>query len=186
MAYIHVLSKGVQATIVAILLGLSSCSSTPTPYGPAAAQKGYGYADQQIEQNRYRVTFEANSATPRTRVEDYVLYHAAELTNAKGFDYFLLAAQNTEAMVPSPSSSPSFSIGGFGFGGGGGSGVGGGAGISFGAGDSREQYRASADVVMMKGSKPEGDARAFSAREVVGRLGPIRLRPGSGSNASER
>jgi hypothetical protein len=39
-----------------------------------------GYSDQQIESNRFRVSFAGNSLTARETVERYLLYRAAELT----------------------------------------------------------------------------------------------------------
>ena len=40
------------------LLALAGCTA-PTPYQPTA--DGYGYSEQQLESNRYRVTFSGNS-----------------------------------------------------------------------------------------------------------------------------
>ena len=58
---------------------LSGCA-TPTPYQPLGAPTGVrgGFTDQQIERNRFRVTFAGNQFTSRQRVENYLLYRAAE------------------------------------------------------------------------------------------------------------
>ena len=66
---------------------LSGCA-TPTPYQPLGAPTGVrgGFTDQQIERNRFRVTFAGNQFTSRQRVENYLLYRAAELTTERGFD----------------------------------------------------------------------------------------------------
>ena len=49
--------------VVALGLLLAACAANPTPY--QAAQGGFGYSQQQTEENRYRVTFAGNSATSR-------------------------------------------------------------------------------------------------------------------------
>lgn len=72
--------------IAAVLL--SSCS---TKY----AQRGgwpdvYGYSDTPLDSTTYQVTFAGNSATAPDLVDRYALYRAAELTAAKGFDYFVV------------------------------------------------------------------------------------------------
>ena len=58
-----------RLTAAALLTAaLAACAASPTPY-QIAGEDG-GYADQQIESDRYRVSFEGNSATPRETVED--------------------------------------------------------------------------------------------------------------------
>ena len=47
---------------------LAACT-TPTPY-ETVAENDYGYSEQKIEDNRYRVTFAGNSATKRETVEN--------------------------------------------------------------------------------------------------------------------
>ena len=78
------------------LLGLLSGCVQPTPYQPAPPQ-GFGYSEDRIEQNRFRITFRGNSITTRETVEDYLLYRAAELTLQNGFDHFLMVGRDTEA-----------------------------------------------------------------------------------------
>src|ERR1700679_1252731 len=79
----------IAAAAVAALGGLAACE-TATPYqplNPAAASSG-GYSDTKLEQDRWRVTFAGNSMTSRETVETYLLYRAAELTVAQGYDWF--------------------------------------------------------------------------------------------------
>src|SRR3546814_2720956 len=68
-------------------LMLFACA-TPTPYQPLGT-RGTGasgcYASQQIEQNRFRVSFSGNQLTSRERVENYLLFRAAELTVQNGY-----------------------------------------------------------------------------------------------------
>lgn len=155
---------------LASLLLLAGCA-VPTPYQPAA--DGFGYREQQIETNRYRVTFAGNSVTPRETVENYLLYRAAELTLASGHDYFTVVDQNVERST-----------------------------VYFGTGQSHlgfldhrhsrsglvglgfsnytahpiDSYTAFADIVVAEGEKPAGAVNAYDARDVIDRLGPTIVR----------
>lgn len=79
--------------IVVFIYTLSGCAA-PTPYQPADP---YGFSEQQLEDDRYRIRFRGNAQTEREVVENYLLYRAAELTLAKGYDYFLLADRSIDA-----------------------------------------------------------------------------------------
>jgi len=52
---------------------LASCA-TPTPYQPASGSGAFrtGYWDEQIESDRFRVTFAGNSLTSRETVERFL------------------------------------------------------------------------------------------------------------------
>lgn len=154
--------------LLALAVALAACA-TATPYQPLT--KGEGYAERRIESNRYLVSFAGNSYTPRETVETYLLYRAAELTLANGGDYFSMVGQDTDAdrrytqtiggfggfgyywwdpFYPSAAVATSYPI---------------------------TEYRAQANILVMKGSKPAGDVRAFDAREVKTNLEPSILRP---------
>jgi hypothetical protein len=152
-----------------ILMALAACTTSPTPY--QAATGTLGYRDQQLESNRYRVSFAGNSATPRDKVQDYALYRAAELTIASGNDYFKVASRNTDA-TSTGGGGPSFGVGVGGVSGGGGGGVGLGLSSILGGGGSSDSYTVSMDILVFKGTKPVNDTEAYDAREVVRRLGP--------------
>ena len=87
--------RAIGTTLVGAL-ALAACA-TPTPYQPATGSGFYrnGYADQQIEPNRYQVSFAGNSLTSRETVERYLLYRSAQLTLERGYDYFILADRDT-------------------------------------------------------------------------------------------
>jgi hypothetical protein len=77
-----------------VALVLAACQ-TPTPYQPSL-NATYGYSDEQISQNRYRVTFVGNSSTRRETVEDYLLLRAAEVTRNAGFNWFIFDTRDTK------------------------------------------------------------------------------------------
>jgi len=150
-----------------ILVGLAACTS-PTPY--RAATGDTGYRDQQIETNRFRVSFAGNSATPLNRVQDYALYRAAELTVANGYDYFKVASRSTDTRGGAVGG-PSIGVGVGGGTGGGGGGVGIGLSSILGGGYPQGST-VSMDIVMFRGEKPAADQSAYDARQVLKRLAP--------------
>ncbi len=179
-------------------LALAACA-TPTPYQPASGQGFYrnGYSDQQIEPNRYQVSFSGNSLTSRETVERYLLYRAAQLTLEHGYDHFLLADRDTN-LRSRTYSTPGW--GGAGFGGGFGWGGWGPAWRYRSAGfgwrrwdpfwgdpffdrsvDIRtvDKYEAMAEIVLGRGAKPRDNIRAFDARSVLQSLGPTVTAPES-------
>jgi hypothetical protein len=158
----------------ALALLLAACAS-PTPYQPGWMGDGYGYSEQRIEDNRFRVAFQGSSATPRETVENYLLYRAAELTLAQGGDYFVIVARGA-----SPAYGGSSRVGttvGVGGGSRGGIGTWMGVGVPLGGtgGGPRE---ASAEIVIHRGAKPEDMPNAFDAGAVQQNIGPRILRPG--------
>lgn len=157
------------ALALAGLISLAACSSTPTPYQQEV--EGYGYSQQQIEGNRYRVSFSGNSFTSRNTVENYVLYRAAEIAQAQDGEHFVVVSRDTEA-----NTSYSFpgGLGGSVFGGTGGVGVGMGTG---GFASPVTRYVAYADIVVYRGPKPKDDPNSYDVREVIARLGPTLVRP---------
>ena len=164
--------------------GLAACE-TATPYQPLSphnAQSG-GFTETRLDANHWRVTFQGNSLTSRGTVENYLLYHAAELTLSQGFDWFETADRSTDKQtdtyaLPGP----------YGFGWrpywrfyGGPYGWrdwypdgpwGPGCGRPFGPYCSPdfqtvERYEASAEIVMGRGPKPANDSHAMDAHEVT-------------------
>lgn len=165
----------VLARAAAVLLvagSLVGCAS-PTPYQPAV--NGLGYAEQPIEPDRYRVSFSGNALTPRETVENYLLYRAAEVTLARGYDHFVLVEKDTER-----STTYDTTVSGLGgypyrrapfygpyFG-------------DFATATARpsDRYAAYANIALRHGRKPPGNPNAYDARAVLERLGPtIARRP---------
>lgn len=77
-------------------LALLGACATATPYQPATPSER-GYSNQQIESNRWLVSFAGNSLTDRQTVETYLLYRAAELTSQNGYDHFRVVRRATDA-----------------------------------------------------------------------------------------
>ncbi|MDZ4076880.1 MULTISPECIES: CC0125/CC1285 family lipoprotein [Hydrocarboniphaga] len=160
------------ALTTSLALALAACA-TATPYQPVG-KSGSGYAEQRLESNRYKITFAGNSITPRQTVENYLLYRSAEVTLQNGYDYFVLADNNTDSQT---SYSQTFG-GGFGsyyWGpwGGPGWGWGGSTGTSI----PRTEYQAQANILVFKGEKPANDPKAFNAHEVKANLESVIVRP---------
>jgi hypothetical protein len=152
-----------SALVVVLGLLLAACTSSPTPY--QAAQNGFGYSEQRIEENRYRVSFAGNSATSRQTVEDYLLYRAAELTVQNGHDWFEVVDRNTVQDYASSSGSPSFGVGV-----GGGSNFGVGLSMPMFGGGGSGRYTADMDIVLRDGPKPQENPDAYDAFSVISRL----------------
>jgi hypothetical protein len=94
------LRSGLIAAPITAALLLSACT-TPTPYQPLArgSQVSGGYSEQRLEDNRFRVTFSGNSLTSRQRVENYLLFRAAEITLQSGYDGFTMVNRATDPTV---------------------------------------------------------------------------------------
>ncbi len=91
------LRSWVRALPLGLLAGLvlAGCANPPTPYQPRLAGQTTGYTDRALTQNRYRVTFTGNTATPRETVESYLLLRAAEVARAAGFTSFMFDTRDT-------------------------------------------------------------------------------------------
>ena len=165
-------------------LALSACA-TATPYGPAGVDSRYGYAEQRVDADRYRISFAGNSVTSREQVEMALLLRAAEVTAENGYDWFSTVNRATDRDVRfqaipdpfyrdrySPFWGPTWRYQRRGLW----SPWGDPFGRDF---DVREidRFEASAEIIMGRGAKPAGDPNAFDAREVVQNLGPRVTRP---------
>ena len=190
--------KAALAAALAFAVSLTACA-TATPYQPnvRGQQVSGGFSEARLEADRYRVTFAGNSLTSRETVERYLLYRAAEVTVQQGYDWFETADRRTERTARTVIDPDPFARPGFGYG------YPYGAwrpawryyGPRYGGwrawdpfwGDpffadrgqvrTIEKFEASAEIVLHKGRKAEGDARAFDAREIMTNLGPTIQRP---------
>ena len=186
----------------ALLAALALCAATlaacatPTPYQPNVPGQAVsgGYSEVRLENDRYRVTFKGNSLTSRETVEGALLYRSAELTVSLGYDWFSVVDRQMDRKARTyvepdpfyrpwygpayPYWRPSWRY----------------YGPAYGWrtwdpywGDpfwadrldvrTVERFEATAEIVMHKGQKPQGDVRAFDARAVLENLGPTIKRP---------
>ena len=88
------MTKSRFLSALAALVVMGACA-TATPY-QAALNGQKGYENQQIENNRWQISFAGNSLTERQTVETYLLYRAAELTSLEGYDYFRVIQRDTD------------------------------------------------------------------------------------------
>src|SRR5262249_17669451 len=163
----------VAAALVLTPLTLSACA-TETYYQAQTERGGYGYAENRIEANRYRVSFRGNSLTDRETVENYLIFRAAELTLQQGYDYFVVADRGTHERNSLRSYGPYYP----------------GFAPNYWfytrrglwrpfydpffdeprAYEEITRYEASAEIAMFHGQKPGSNANAFDAHEVVANL----------------
>jgi len=170
--------------------GLSACA-TATPYQPRVTSGAVtgGFSEQKLEGDRYRVAFAGNSLTSRETVERYLLYRAAELTVQQGYDWFETADRRTDRTSRTVVDTDPLARPGFGYG----------YDYGFWRPSWRyfgprlgwrswdpywgdpffadraevrtiEKFEAGAEIVLHKGKKPEGDPRAYDAREIMTNL----------------
>jgi hypothetical protein len=77
-------------------LALAACATSP-PYQPVGTGGARGgYAEQRLENDRFRVSFAGNSVTSREQVEMSLLLRSAELTKQNGFDWFATVNRATD------------------------------------------------------------------------------------------
>ena len=156
---------------------LAACE-TPATYHPRGPGSETGYTDQQLAQNRWRVTFTGNSATKRETVENYLLLRAAEVTLQSGARWFLFDTRDTEAQTTYQSDFAgwagwhgrgrywhSWPYGGWG----------GGAGVE----TTRPitAYEAYAEIVLLFDDQSKRESRAINAQDVLDHIGPMARPP---------
>ena len=156
---------------VIVATALLAACVTATPYRAAKHEHDYGYQEQRIEQDRYRISFAGNSETTRQTVENYLRYRAAELTLEQGKDYFVVVSSDTEKNTDQHSTVTGGSTFHIGFGhhhGYSRHGIGLGFNV---LSTSYSDYQAFGVVVLKSGQKPVDDHNAYDANEVLLNLG---------------
>lgn len=161
--------KSAIALFLAVL-GLAACATAPTVYQPAAAPGAVGYVETPIEHDRWRISFRGGDGADARQVGDLALRRAAELTLAKGYDWFRVTDRSVDGAPGGVHPDVSIGIGGADFGGGrGGIGAGGGLGFTFGGGG--QAVTVTLEVLMAHGPAPR-EPDAYDARDVRHGFGP--------------
>jgi hypothetical protein len=166
------IAKAYAALLVLSLAGGLSACTGPAPYGPKLEGGTTGYTDERLGQNRFRVTYAGTAATPRTTVEDYLLYRAAQVTLAAGYAGFEFDTRDTKARTTYYSSFDEFPEWpgfhhGFGW-----------YWHSWPYDDLDVQtrpvtrYEAYAEIVMLNPDQTKSEPRALDAHDVIAHLGP--------------
>jgi len=154
----------------AAALVLGACAAPgPTRYGPKFG--AFGYSDDDRAGGTIRVRFTGNSETPRSAVDSFALYRAAEVTLARGFDRFAIMDRSFRHVVDRPderADAPDIILR-----------------------ESSRQYDATLDagrggggirrdwmtstlvILPYRGAAPKGALRLEDARAVLGRLAPL-------------
>jgi hypothetical protein len=168
-----------QVAIFSAFLAVSGCAS-PTVYRPADAEHHSGYSDEQLANNRFRVTFRGNSATVREKVEDYLLLRSAEVTRNAGFAWFVFDTRSTETKTTYHTDFAGWP----GWGPGWGRGFGGywhsWRYDAFGQDATSiplTRYEAYAEIVLLTPDQAKADSHALRADDIIARLGPSAERP---------
>ncbi len=68
-----------RALITSLALAIAACA-TVSLYQPATDQNEFGYSEQKIEPDRYRVTYYGDDSTAQASAENFLLYRMAEIT----------------------------------------------------------------------------------------------------------
>lgn len=165
------------AILVVAGLALAACAVPPTPYQPIGAESRYGYLDEQIDAETWRVRFAGNKATDRGRVEDYVLYRSAEIAVGAGADGFVVLKEDVEKDVAYYGTTH-YPYGGFHLGHGHRSHVG----VGFGTTSlsPRNSYTSHLRIRLFRRRAPEELGPAYDARAILRVLGPKIVRPETG------
>lgn len=158
---------------------LAACAAEPPYFGPAGPDHPTGYTDQQIDQNRFRVSYSGSSSTPRVTVENFLLLRSAQVALQAGYPYFAFDTRDTKTKTSYFSTFTGWpGWGGFGryswygwdappFG-----------------GDSETRpitrYEAYAEIILLTDPQGHADPHALDAKSVIAHLGPLAAPPPNG------
>ena len=94
--------KNKNRAIAFLGIGLLFLASCATKYAPATGSfwDGHtGYSEIALDSTTWQVTFCGNNNTSDDIVNRYALYRSAELTDQRGFDYFVILNDNDVAAI---------------------------------------------------------------------------------------
>lgn len=88
--------KALAIAALLCLIAITGCQSVPTVYAAAAVPGAVGYSETAIEADRWRVTFQGGVGATASLLRAYALRRAADLTLARGYDWFQITDSFTE------------------------------------------------------------------------------------------
>lgn len=151
------------AALLAISCSLIACASGPTPYQPLNSGKALGFEDTRIENDRFRVSYTANSPE---EANDFALLRAAEIAKSEGYSHFQVISGgqtvNPGSSGPRPRVGVGLGTGGYR------RGVGGSIGIGIPLGGQNEKVRQSIEVKLRQSAGTGPDF--YAADEVIRNL----------------
>lgn len=163
-----------NAVVILITLLIFGCA---TPYGRAGFMGGY--TDTQIDSNTVMVSYRGNAFTSQEKVESSLIYRCAEVTEERGFDYFIIVSSSTTPIIGSyttPGTYTSYSNTSANL-------YPGGYGNYYGSATTSTQgyyqpgqtYQtrkvlSSATIKMFTGTKPPGMSGAYTAKDVISHM----------------
>lgn len=80
-------------TALAVMALLGGCVSQ---YKPHTNRANGGYEETMLAQDTFQVSFQGNDLTKSSRVRDFAMLRAAELSLQKGFPYFVVLNMGTD------------------------------------------------------------------------------------------
>lgn len=90
------MTRIIFAAVYSAALTLGACASAP-PYALAPSANAAGYSEQQIEDDRWRVSYTGTTRMSAGEVQDFALMRAAQLTLERGGDWFEVVTSDTDA-----------------------------------------------------------------------------------------
>jgi len=93
-----------RSTTIVLAAFLATACATGPLYQPRTPGSTVGYADLQLSQNRYRVTFSGGYDSTPSDVEMFVLRRAAEVTLQNGYTHFVIQTSETHRVTDNLSS----------------------------------------------------------------------------------
>jgi len=132
-----------------LLLFLTACSASPTPY--QVADGGGGYTNRKLEDGGYQVTFTGNGATPKESIQEASLFRAAQVTLQGNNSYFKVLS-NTVEPVSEPIDDSGFDL------------------SSFFGGNAEGGFVSTLNFVLIEGKPTNKDPNVYNASELIGEL----------------
>lgn len=158
-------SRILAAAAALSLTALAGCETAPV-YQAQGDHGGQGYADKQLAENRFRVSYHGSSATSRETVEDFLLRRSAEVTLNAGYSWFVFDHRDTKTRTRYISDFTGPAWAGYGW-----------YWHSWDFGPTEitsiSNYTAYAEIVVLKDDQASREPRALKAQDVLAHLGPL-------------